>query len=461
VAAGRYVTPNELMSFRLKSLTHNMNSTIPVGMRLDALSVRYRWYVVLLLTLANTIYAADRILLGVLVEPIKAEFGASDSLMGLVNLLAASSYSVFVIPLGLLADRVNRSRLMAVILTSWSVMTAASGLVWNAVSLAAVQMFVAASESGGSTTMNSLIADLFDRKHRGLPVAIWYCGIPIGGFIGFSAAAYLAQQYGWRYTFLIFGIPGLLIALLVWTTVRETPRGMADSHNQYVPPSPNFRQTLHYLRSQTALRHAIFAQCLSGMAVMGPVYWLTSFFMRTHGAKLAQAGFVIGLIFIIAGICSNPVGGFLMDRLGRRDIRWPGWLCAILMLAGGAAMAGIYLAPTLFAAFVACALWQLATNAVSPINVTLVSNLAPAQYRAFSMALGYLLFQLMGFGAGAQIIGAISDWLAHNRGLGAEDALRIGCLTMVIFYPWAAFHFWMAAKHSEEGYRNAAKLECA
>jgi predicted MFS family arabinose efflux permease len=429
-------------------------------LELEHLSSSYRWYVVLLLSLANTIYAADRILLGVLVEPIKADFGASDSLMGLVNLLATTSYSVFVIPLGLLADRVSRRKLLAIILTCWSLMTAASGFVRDVVSLAAAQMLGAANESGGSTTMNSLIADLFERKRRGLPVALWYCGIPIGGFVGFSVAAYLAQEFGWRATFLIFGVPGLIIALLVWVTVRETRRGMADRHGQSAQASPNFRQTLQYLRSQTALRHAILAQCLSGMALMGPIYWLVAFFMRSHEVSLAQAGGVLGVIFCVTGICSNPGGGFLMDRLGRRDIRWPGWLCAILMLTGGAAMTGIYLAPTAFAAFAACSVWQLVTNAVSPINVTVVSNLAPAQYRAFSLALGFLLFQLMGFGAGAQIIGALSDWLAAGRGLGARDALRISCLTMVAFYPWAAFHFWMTARHSEQGYRNAVELEC-
>jgi MFS family permease len=309
--------------------------------------------------------------------------------------------------------------------------------------------------------MNSLIADLFERKRRGLPVAIWYCGFPIGGFIAFSVAGYLAAVYGWRATFVIFGIPGLIVALLIWATVRETPRGMSDGHGKSAPASPNFKETILYLKSQTALRHAVFAQCLSGMALMGPLYWLVAFFMRTHEVSLARTGAVIGPIFLIAGICSDPAGGFLMDRLGRRDIRWHAWLCAILMLVGGVAMASIYLVSTAFAAFAACAMWQLFTNAVSPINVTLVSNLAPAQYRAFSLALGFLLFQLMGFGAGAQIIGALSDWLATRKGLGLRDALRISCLTMVAFYPWAAFHFWMAARYSEEGYQRAASMERA
>lgn len=449
------------MDSRGSSSSSDINLDVAGGPKHELWSLRYRWYVVLLLTAAFTLYAADRILLSVLVEPIKTEFGASDSMMGLVNLLASISYSLLVIPMGLLADRINRRRMMGIILAVWSLMTAVSGFARNIFTLSAAQMVVAANASGGLTTMNSLISDLFERKRRGFPIAVWYCGIAIGGFVGFSVAGYVAVEYGWRATFFLFGIPGLIIALLVWFTVRDTPRGMADGQSDVATKSPGFGETIRFLKTQTALKHAIFAQCLSGLALMGPVYWLTSFFMRTHELSLAQAGFVIGIILLVAGICSNPAGGFLMDRLGNRDLRWPGWLCAILMLAGGAAVAGMYLVSTVSAAFAACVLWQLITNAVSPITVTMISNLASAQFRGLSVALGFLLFHLMGFGAGAQIIGSISDWLAASRGLGVQDALRVSCLMIVVFYPWAAFHFWMASRHSEAGYRNAAELERA
>jgi predicted MFS family arabinose efflux permease len=422
-------------------------------------SATYRWYVVGLLASGFTMYAADRILLGVLVEPIKREFGASDSRMGLVGLLAASSYALFVIPFGLLADRANRRKMLSVILTGWSLMTALSAFTRSAVQLAAAQVLAAMNESGGASTMSSLIADLFKREHRGLPMGIWYCGISMGSLVGYTGGGLLADAYGWRTTFLILGAPGLLIALLVWATVRDTPRGMADGSDGRAPPAPNLRGTFKYLASQTGLRHAIFAQCLSGIAFMGPIYWLVSFFVRTHGASVSQAGSVVGVVFLVAGLLSGPLGGLFMDRLGRRDVRWHGWICVILMLVGGFAMAGIYLAPTMLAAFVACFLWQLLTNAVSPITVTIVSNFAPAQYRGLSVSLGFLLFQLMGFGVGAQLIGNISDWLSISRGLGERDALRIACLTMVVFHAWAAFHFWVVARHAKEGYRIAADLE--
>jgi predicted MFS family arabinose efflux permease len=425
----------------------------------DQYSTRYRWYVVILLTLAYTTYTADRILLGVLVEPIKNEFGASDSRMGLVSLLAGACYALTVIPMGLLADRVNRRRLLVSILTIWSLMTTMSGLARSIWQLAVMQMLVGSSESGGSPTMSSLIADLFKRSHRGLPVAVWYCGISLGAFIGFTGGGYLADLYGWRTTFLVLGVPGLIIAALVWLTVRETRRGAADGTDAQAGPQATFATTIRYLRTQTALRHSVFAQCLSGVAFMGPIYWLVSFFHRSHGASFAEAGSLIGIIFLVTGLLSGPAGGYLMDRLGVRNVRWHGWICVILMLTGGTAMTGIYLMPTAVGAYAACTLWQLLTNAVSPINVTITSNLAPAQYRGLSISLGFLLFQLMGFGAGAQIIGNLSDWFAASWGMAEQDALRFACLSMVVFHAWAAFHFWIVARHSEHGYRLAEQLE--
>jgi predicted MFS family arabinose efflux permease len=424
-----------------------------------SLSNSYRWYVVILLAFAYTVYTADKTLLSVLVEPIKREFAASDSRMGLISLLAATCYALCVIPMGLIADRTNRRRMLAVILAGWSLMTALSGFARNTIQLAAAQMLLGLNESGGSPTMSSLIADLFARRRRGLPVAVWYCGISLGAFVGFSLGGYLADKIGWRATFVALGVPGLLIALLVRTTVLETPRGMADGSTASARPAPNFRETIAYLKSQTALRHAVFGQCLSGIAFIGPIYWLVSFFVRVHGTSLAAAGSAIGLIFLVTGLVSAPLGGVIMDRLGHHDVRWHGWICALMMLTGGVAMAGIYLVPTTIAAFAACFLWQLLTNAVSPITVTVISNLAPAQYRALSNALGFLLFQLMGFGLGAQIIGSLSDWLAAQGGYLAQNSLRIACLSMVIFHGWAAIHFWIVARHSHAGYQHAARLE--
>lgn len=427
----------------------------------EAYSTTYRWYVVLLLTFASTMYTADRVLLGVLIEPIKLEFGASDSQMGLVSLLSASAYAITIIPLGLLADRVNRKKLLTVILGGWSLMTVLSGYSRNLVHLAIAQMLVTGNEGGGAPTMTSLIADLFERSRRGLPTAIWYCGISLGGFVGFTIGGYLADIYGWRMTFIVLGFPGVIIALLVFLTVRETPRGMSDAVTRETARKPDFSGTFAFLKEQKALRHMLLGQMLSGLSFMGPISWMVSFLFRSHEASFAVAGSITGIVFLTTGVLSGPAGGFLMDRLGARDLRWAPWICCGMMVGGAIAFGAIYIMPTLVLAVIAIALWQFLTNAVSPITVATVSNLAPAQYRALSLSLGFLLFQLFGFGVGAQVIGLLSDWLANSWNMGSEDALRYACMSAVIFHFWGAFHYWLASRSAREGYERAAKLEAA
>lgn len=433
--------------------------TAGAGIGQGSYSLTYRWYVVFLLTFASTMYTADRVLLGVLIEPIKAEFGASDSQMGFVSLVSAAAYAITIIPLGLLADRVNRKRLLTVILGGWSLMTVLSGYARNIVFLAITQMLVTGNEGGGAPTMNSLISDLFERAKRGLPTSVWYCGISLGGFVGFTIGGYLAEIYGWRTTFILLGIPGLIIALVVMLTVRETPRGMSDVGGARAPQKPDFAGTFAFLKEQKALRHMILGQMLSGLSFMGPINWMVSFLVRSHDASFAVAGGVTGIVLLVTGVLSGPAGGFLMDRLGARDVRWSAWICCLMMLTGAVAFGAIYVVPTLFLAIAAITVWQFLTNAVSPVTVATISNLAPAQYRALSLSFGFLLFQLFGFGVGAQFIGLLSDWLANSWQFGPEDALRYACMSALVFHLWGALHYWLASKSCREGYSRAAELE--
>jgi predicted MFS family arabinose efflux permease len=427
--------------------------------RPEQFSRRYRWYVVFLLMLVFSVYGADRVLFGVLVEPIKAEFGLSDATMGFVGgTLVAGCFALCIIPFGILADRVHRRNLLVVLVSIWSLMTALSGLGRNIIQLSTTQMLAAVHVSGGAPTMTSLISDLFPRTRRGLPSAIWFSGVSLGGFVGFSLGGYLAEAFGWRMAFIGLGIPGLLLAPLVWFTVRETPRGMADGIGSAQAQSPGLRETLKFFARQKPLRHAAYAMCMSALAVIGPVYWLTAFFQRTHGTSLSEAGVVLGVIFGVTGIVGGPAGGFFMDRVGLLDSRWHAWLAAVLMLVSTIPMVGVYTLPSAEGAFVASAVLQLLTTAVSGINIALINNLAPAQLRSLSLAFAYLLFYLVGYGFGSQLIGANSDWLAAHWGLG-RDSLRVACLLMVVFYIWAAYHFWVTGRHIQEGYRTAAEWE--
>jgi predicted MFS family arabinose efflux permease len=422
-------------------------------------SSRYRWYVVFLLMCVYACNLADRALLSVLVEPIKAEFGLSDSMMGFIGgTLFATTYAVFTVPFGWLTDRVNRRNLLVICLAGWSLMTAISGLARSIVHLATAQVLVAIGESASPPTMSSLISDLFPREKRGLAMAIWFTGVSIGMFVGYTLGGILAESLGWRATFLWLGIPGVILAVIVRFTVRETPRGLADGNVNVESKQPKLAEALQFILQQKALRHTIYGGTLIGLAIMGPIYWLTAFFIRTHDLTIGEAGPYVGLILGITGVIGGPIGGYLMDRMGQRDLRWHAWLVVLLMLACTIPMSVLYLSNTLAIAIIGAVIWNTLTTGIPVIIITMVSNLAAAQFRGLSISIYLLLFNLFGYGMGSQIVGLGSDWIDSTYGLG-QDSLRYACLAMMVFAIWGAIHFWIAASHVKEGYETAADRE--
>lgn len=424
-----------------------------------AVSKRYSWYVVFLSMTVYICNYADRTLLGVLLEPIRLEFGVSDTVMGFVGgTLFATTYGLFTIPMGLLADRINRRKMLTVCLAIWSGMTLLSGFARNLFQLAAAQMMVAASESGGPPTMSSLISDLFARTERALAVAVWFTGVSTGVFVGYSLGGFLVDSYGWRQAFIWLGAPGLILAVIVWLTMRETPRGLADGVDNETPKSANLKETLNFFGQQKALRHALAGLCLSATTSVGPIVWLPTFYVRSYDTSLAEVGLVLGLIFGITGLIGGPLGGAIMNRLGKKNIRWHAGINVIVLPASIPPILYMYLAPTLEMSYYACVFWQVITAAVPVVTLTLLNNLAAVQFRGLTIALTLLLLNLIGYALGSQLIGLGSDLLADTFALGKES-LRYAMSVMVVFSVWGAFHFWIASRHIQEGYDFAASLE--
>ena len=293
---------------------------------------------------------------------------------------------------------------------------------------------------------------------RGLATAVWISGVSLGMFGGFALGGAIAESFGWRAAFIAPAVPAIILALLIRFTVRETPRGMADGGVNLETNPPGASETLTFFRRQTALRHAIYGLCVTGLAVMGPVFWLIPYLVRSHGAGLADAGLMVGLIIGITGVLGAPIGGYLMDRLGRRDIRWHAWILCLLMATSTVPMAVVFLTNNLDLAYAACFAWNLLGTAIPVISIALVSNLAAAQFRGLTVALLLVAFNLVGHGVGAQLVGATSDWLDAVFGLG-DDALRYACTAMLAFTIWSLHHFAVAARHLREGYDLAAALD--
>ena len=180
-----------------------------------------RWTIVALLLAVQIFANVDRQILNVLVEPVKAEFGLSDKVMGLLTGAAFSVfYAVLGVPLALLADRANRRNLIAAALAVWSAMTVVCGLATTALQLILARIGVAVGEAGAGPASQSIVSDLFAPKERALPMAMLAVGPNLGIMFGFVAGSLLAEMFGWRMAFIAVGVPGLLMALIILAAMR-------------------------------------------------------------------------------------------------------------------------------------------------------------------------------------------------------------------------------------------------
>ncbi|MCW8926271.1 MAG: MFS transporter, partial [Xanthomonadales bacterium] len=186
----------------------------------------YRYYVLAVLTLVYTFNFIDRQLLVILQEPVKADLGLSDTQLGLLTGFAfAVFYVVCGIPIARWADKSVRRSIIAFSLAVWSFMTAISGMTQNFLQLLLARMGVGVGEAGGSPPAHSMISDIFKPTFRATALSIYSIGIYIGILIGFLLGGWIAEFFGWRLAFLVVGVPGLILALVVRFSVQEPVRG--------------------------------------------------------------------------------------------------------------------------------------------------------------------------------------------------------------------------------------------
>ena len=197
--------------------------------RIEALP-RYKWYVLGVLTAVYASSQVDRQIMGILLEPIKLELGASDTQMGfLVGLTFAIFYATLGMPIAMLADRSNRRNIITAAISIWSVMTVLCGYAASFIQLALARIGVGVGEAGSSPPSHSVISDLFGTKTRGTAMGIFALGVNIGLLLAYLVGGWVSEHYGWRVTFIAVGLPGILIAALMYFTTKEPKRGASPS----------------------------------------------------------------------------------------------------------------------------------------------------------------------------------------------------------------------------------------
>jgi hypothetical protein len=404
--------------------------------------VARRWYVLLVLTLVYALSIADRFVMSTLIEPIKADLGLSDSSIGF---LTGSSLAFFYVtaglPLATLADRANRRTMIALALAAWSVMTTLCGSVQNYWQLLLARIGVGVGEAGGTPPSASLLSDYFAPRRRALALSVFSVGASLGSMMG-SSAGYASDAWGWRAAFLVLGVPGVAVALLVASTIREPERGRLD--NAPVSGRTSLRDTLRFARAQPALLHTWIGATVYTLWSWGLMWWTPSFLVRSHHMTLGDAGGALSLMHGIGGTAVLLITMLLMGPLGRRDPRLVPWF-----VAGCIAIGTI---PSVIAYSVASGrtallmLWLFIPLSYAPFGPTfaLLQNLVPASMRAQAVAVMLFCANIANLVIAPQAVGLASDWLHPVYG---AESLRHVLIPMAFTGFWAAWHYWRCATY--------------
>ena len=391
-------------------------------------------YALLILLFVYTMSFIDRQIMGILVQPIKQEFGVSDTAMGvLTGVTFALFYSALAIPFGRYADRANRRNFVAYCCAAWSAMTALCGMATGFWTLALARVGVAVGEAGGGSPSISMIADHYPPQQRGRAMSVYMLGPQLGILFGLTLGGWIAQHHGWRAAFIWMSVPGVLAALLLRFTTVEPRRGQWDSATS-APAGATaepMRVLLRDLWASRAFVRITLACLLMGFTGYGIGIWTPAFLVRSHGMSLQGAGIVMGLVGGIAAALGALTSGWLSDKLGKRDARWrigvpllgcllsvPSGLAFFMMPAGDAWQVGTLLVPRALAFYVLfgfTAVWWTA-----PVYAVL-AELIPAHRRSAGLAIFNLGITMVGGGFGPLLVGALSDFLVPQFG---NEALR-------------------------------------
>ena len=402
------------------------------------------WLALGLLTAIATVGFIDRIVMNVLAVPVKAEFGLSDTQIGLLTGLA---FAVLNVTLGIAvaryAERGRRIPLIAVGTALWSLATVACAFVANFAQLLLARVGVGVGEAVGLPANQSVIADYFPPERRATAMSVLLLAPPIGAFLGSAGGAWIGQEYGWRHAFLVVTIPGLVLALLAWAFIAEPPRGRHDREGSAEVPA--FGDVVKRLLGLASSRHLLAGSTLASMVGFGLNSFMAFLLVRKFEMSLAQAGLFAGLLASLPGAISVVLGGRLADGFGERSPAAYALVPGLCLLVAAPlyifAITRGAVVPLLALVFVA-ALFQYTYLGVT---YGVFQNLFHSRMRATGSALLSGVYGLIGQGLGPLLVGWLSDRLAPRYGSG--DALAYAMAITAAIYLWSAAHYLIAARH--------------
>lgn len=422
----------------------SMQSEVDLGPS-QSPSPRYVWYVLLLLATVNLFNYMDRMAMAILSPLIKAELELSDAQLGLlIGFAFFLFYAICGIPIARWADRGSRRDIIAIALAVWSAMTAICGAAQNFWHFFLARVGVGAGEAGSFPSASSIVCDYIPLKGRSGAFSVLGVGSHIGTMLGMGLVGWLGEVIGWRWAFVVIGLPGIALAVVVRLTLREPIRGGLD-------PAPDGEvtglpeKTLQVLWRCKTYRFLMLYFVMSAFAQSGLMQWWPSFYTRVFGISLSSVGVNMGIALGLGQVIGLLAGGLLANKIAQRDIRGPLLLgVAATVLAPIAAMGSLFVSSALVSVslvWLTALLWSVTTG---PAMAT-VYSIVPSRIRATAGAIAIFVLAVLGFGGGPFLVGILSDMLAPSFG---QEALRYALLAPICLFPMAAIGLYAAAKAS-------------
>lgn len=375
---------------------------------------KHAWYSLLLLTVAYSFSWMDRFLLVILVDPIGRDLNISDTQMGLLTGFgAAVLYSLAGFPIARLADRKSRTVIISATLGIWSAATAAMGLARSFASLALMRFGIAASSAGCSPASYSLISDLFPPNRRGTAIAIYSLGISIGTWAGLTLGGTASDTFGWRYAFLLLGLPGILFAFVMAATMREPKRGQFDTDELVRERDYSLPEATAFFMGNRDLSAIALGFGFLTFATASFETWVPTYLIRAHGLSVTEAGSLSGLSQGLMGIVGALCIGILSDRLARNDKRWYLWMPIICGLVSSPLILIFFALPTQWSYVCYFAIEFFIAGYSAPLFVA-GQMLLPPRLRALGMAGILFVLNVIGQGAGPSLTGWFSDLIGGS-----------------------------------------------
>lgn len=399
------------------------------------------WLTLIMLSICYVFSLLDRLIISLLVDPLKASLSLSDVQVGLLQGPAfAILYATMGVPLGLLADRANRRNMIAAAVTFWGLCTAASGAVRSFTGIAIARVGVGAGEAALTPAAYSLIGDIFKRERLGLAMGVYTAGGTLGSGVAlligggiyrmFEAmpsiqAPLLGDLHAWQATLIAVGVPGMMLGLLVLLLVREPARRRSTNQQQ------SFREVLAMIRNRGSFYFPAFAAYAASAGILyGFVSWTPTFLARTFSLGPAEIGARFGPVMIVAGLFGPLLAGYMSDRLHpRRGVLAPFAVMSLLFVFIAVAAAFAFRADDFSAALIGCGIvGLLGTGLLGLPALALQLGTAP-HLRGQVAGINLMIGNLLGLGLGPLSVAAVSQHVLQTHSLGLALAIVIAVIS--------------------------------